>query len=95
MVPANIKDKMDNISKSSQHDKLWISVAISEGRFYQSTESKSEIFTFFVFGFACWLKNGMKTDLAVKNCDFLGLFTKNGKDYLFLSPKMKKLNFNW
>jgi hypothetical protein len=44
---------MGNISKSSQHDKLCISVAFSEGRFYQSTESKSEIFTFFVFGFAC------------------------------------------
>jgi hypothetical protein len=54
-----------------------------------------------VFGFACWLKNGitnqnqMKTDIAVGICDFLGIFTKNGKDYLFLSPKMKKLNLNW
>jgi len=39
----------------------------------------------------------MKTDIAVKNCDFLGYsyFTKNGKDSFFLSPKMKKLNRNW
>jgi hypothetical protein len=50
------------------------------------TASKSEIFTWLyqtenmpiVFGFACWLKYGitnqnqMKTDIAVKNCDFLG-----------------------
>ncbi len=36
---------MGNLSKSSQHDKLSISVAFSGGRFYQSTESKSEIFT--------------------------------------------------
>jgi len=73
------------------------------------TASKSEIWTWLyqtenmpiVFGFACWLKNGitnknkMKTDIAVEICDFLGIFTKNGKDYLFLSPKMKKLNLNW
>ena len=75
---------MGNISKSSQHDKLCISVAISEGRFYQSTESKPEIFTWLyqtenmpiVFVFAYWSKNGitnqnqMKTDIAVKICDF-------------------------
>jgi hypothetical protein len=73
------------------------------------TASKSEIWTWLyqtenmpiVFGFACWLKNGitnknqMKTDIAVEICDFLGTFTKNGKDYLFVSPKMKKLNLNW
>ena len=70
---------------------------------------KSEIFIWLyqtvnmliVFRFAYWLKNGithqnqMKTDIAVKNCDFLGYFTKNGKDSFFLSPKMKKLNRNW
>ena len=73
------------------------------------TASKSEIWTWLyqtenmpiVFGFACWLKTGitnqnqMKTDKAVEICDFLGILTKNGKDYLFLSPKIKKLNLNW
>jgi hypothetical protein len=73
------------------------------------TASKSEIFTWlyqtvsmpFVFRFACWLKNGkthqnqMKNHITMKNWDSLCKFTKNGKDYLFLSPKMKKLNLNW
>ncbi len=36
----------------------------------------------------------MNNDIAVKNGNFYGLFTKNGKDYLFLSPKMKKLKLN-
>ena len=65
---------------------LSISVAFTEGRFYQSTESKPEIFTWLyqtenmpiILRSAYWLKNGtthqnqMNTDIAVKNCDFLG-----------------------
>jgi hypothetical protein len=69
------------------------------------TASKSEIFTWLYqtvnmpidWGFAYWLKNGithqnqMKTDIAVKNCDFLGYsyFTKNGKDSFFCHQKWK------
>ena len=34
----------------------------------------------------------MKTDIAVKNCDFLGYFTKNGKNNQFLSSKNIFLN---
>jgi hypothetical protein len=64
---------------------------------------KSEIFIWLyqtvnmliVFRFAYWLKNGithqnqMKTDIAVKNCDFLGYFTKTVKIPFFCHQKWK------
>ena len=36
----------------------------------------------------------MKSDIAMKNCDYFDKSTKNGKDTVILSFKMKKLNRN-